>query len=68
MCEAVNRALLEREEKGVEIGREQGIEIGIEKVVTEMILDDQPTDKIIKYTKVSEDFVEALREKLCAKV
>lgn len=47
---------------------EEGIEKGMEQVVTEMILDDQPTDKIIKYTKVSEDFVEALREKLCAKV
>ncbi|MCX6250470.1 MAG: Rpn family recombination-promoting nuclease/putative transposase [Bacteroidetes bacterium] len=47
-------------EKGIEIGMEKGIEKGMEKVAVEMLKDNEPIEKIIKFTGLSQREIESL--------
>ena len=61
-------------EKGIKVGVEKGIKIGVEKGrkegveegkladALEMLRDGVPSDKIMKYTGLSREQVEGLRE------
>ena len=51
-------------EKGIEKGIEQGIEQGIEKIAINMLMDNEPLDKICKFTGLSQDEVVKLKNKL----
>ena len=44
--------------------REEGIEEGIEKTAREMILDNEPIEKIKKYTKLSEEKIEKIKREM----
>ena len=50
--------------KGIEKGIEQGIEQGIEKIAINMLMDNEPLDKICKFTGLSQDEVVKLKNKL----
>jgi predicted transposase/invertase (TIGR01784 family) len=54
---------LEGRDEGIAIGIEAGIEKGIEKVALEMIKDGESNDKISKYTGLTEDEIDGLRNK-----
>ena len=56
--------LIEGEAKGIEKGIEQGIEQGIEKIAINMLIDNEPLDKISKFTGLSQDEVVKLKNKL----
>ena len=56
--------LIEGEAKGIEKGIEQGIEQGIEKIAINMLTDNEPLDKISKFTGLSEHEVVKLKNKL----
>ena len=51
-------------EKGIEKGFEKGFEKGIEKIAINMLKDDEPLDKIIKFTGLSQDDIAKLKSKL----
>ena len=55
---------LHYKEEGREEGRGEGIEEGIEKVVIEMLLDGESIEKIKKYSKLSEEEIIKLKDKL----
>jgi hypothetical protein len=48
-------------EEGLEMGIEIGIEKGIEKVAVEMLKDNEPIEKIIKFTGLSPQEIEKLQ-------
>ena len=56
--------LIEGEAKGMEKGIEKGIEQGIEKIAINMLMDNEPLDKICKFTGLSQDEVVKLKNKL----
>ena len=56
--------LIEGEAKGIEKGIEQGIGQGIEKIAINMLIDNEPLDKISKFTGLSEHEVVKLKNKL----
>ena len=56
--------LIEGEAKGIEKGIEQGIGQGIEKIAINMLIDNEPLDKISKFTGLSQDEVVKLKNKL----
>ena len=51
-------------EQGIEQGIEKGIEQGIEKIAINMLMDNEPLDKICKFTGLSQDEVVKLKNKL----
>lgn len=53
----------EAREAGKEEGREEGIEQEKMQVAKEMLKDNEPIEKIIKYTKLSKEQILNLKEK-----
>jgi len=55
-------------EKGIEVGMEKGIEVGMEKGIEKekenfaklMKMENEPIDKIVKFTGLSKEKIEAL--------
>ena len=64
---SLDTAREEGREEGIEIGMEKGIEKGMEKgmqkVAVEMLKDKEPIEKIIKFTGLSQQEIEALQKK-----
>ena len=52
------------EQRGIEKGREEGVEKERKEIATQMILDEEPIEKIKKYSKLSEEEIIELRNKL----
>ena len=46
----------------LDTAREEGMEKGIEKVAVEMIKDNEPIEKIIKFTGLSKQEIETLKK------
>ena len=59
---ARDTALAKGMEEGREEGMAQGIEKGIEKVAVEMLKDNEPIEKIMKFTGLSKREIEALKK------
>jgi len=47
-------------EKGIEKGMEKGIEKGMEKVAKQMKLENEPIEKIMKFTGLTQKQIESL--------
>ena len=61
------RRIAKREhEKGKAEGKVEGKLEGARATATEMLLDNEPIDKIVKYTKLPREEVEALAAQLAA--
>ncbi len=49
-------------EKGLEKGLEEGLEKGLEKVAKQMLSDGENIEKIIRYTGLSREEIEKLKQ------
>ena len=58
------KARLEGIEKGIEKGIETGLETRSVETAKEMLADDEPLEKIIKYSKLSEEQINELKKEL----
>jgi predicted transposase/invertase (TIGR01784 family) len=57
-------ALQKAHEKGIEQGIEQGIVQGIEKIVINMLKDNEPLDKICRFTGLSQGDIAKLKDEI----
>jgi len=51
----------EGREEGREIGKQEGKEEGMEKVALQMLFENEPVEKIARYTGLTKDRIEELR-------
>ena len=58
--DAINTAKEEGQEKGEKIGIEKGEKIGMKKVAKQMKLENEPIEKIIKFTGLTKEQIEKL--------
>ena len=56
--------LLERDREKIEEGREEGREEERLEIAKEMLKDGEPIEKIVKYSKLSENEILELKKKL----
>lgn len=62
--EAIKEGIKEGIEKGIEQGIEQGIEKSKKDMAIEMLKDGEEIEKIIKYTKLSKEQIDKLKNSL----
>lgn len=56
--------LLERDREKLEEGREEGLEAKAIEVAKEMLKDNEPIEKIMKYTKLSKEEIHKINRSL----
>ena len=51
-------------QEGIEEGKQEGIQEGIRMTAKTMIIEGEPIDKIIRYTRLSNEQIEEIKEEM----